>query len=62
MNRDIDNASETALLKSQKAFANITDSTGVRNEDEVQSLFNEVRYDKSEIAKSLFRIIEEIFL
>lgn len=40
----IDNASTDALLKAQKAFEGVADELGVRDEDDVQALVNEVRY------------------
>ena len=40
----IDNASADALLKAQKAFEGVADELGVRDEDDVQALVDEVRY------------------
>ena len=42
----IDNASAQAIYKAQKAFEGVADQIGVRNEDDVQALVNEVRYGK----------------
>jgi len=42
----INNASATAILKAQKAFSGIAEGLGIKNEDEVQELIDEVRYGK----------------
>lgn len=42
----INNASATAILKAQKAFENVAEAMGVKDEDDVQALINEVRYVK----------------
>ncbi len=42
----INNASATAILKAQKAFEGVAKAIGVKDEDEVQALVNEVRYGK----------------
>jgi AbrB family looped-hinge helix DNA binding protein len=42
----INNASATAILKAQKAFEGVAEAIGVKNEDEVQALVDEVRYGK----------------
>ncbi len=42
----INNASSTAILKAQKAFEGVAEAIGVKNEDEVQALVDEVRYGK----------------
>jgi AbrB family looped-hinge helix DNA binding protein len=42
----IHNASQSAILKAQKAFKGVAEEMGVKNEDDVQALVNEVRYGK----------------
>lgn len=42
----INNASAKAIYKAQKAFEGIAEQMGVYNEDDVQSLVDEVRYGK----------------
>ena len=42
----IDNASATAILKAQKAFAGVAETLGLKNEDDVQALIDEMRYGK----------------
>jgi len=42
----IDNASATAILKAQKAFAGVAEKAGIQDEDQVQILIDEVRYGK----------------
>ena len=42
----INNASAKAIYKAQKAFEGIAEQMGVYNEDDVQSLVDEVRYRK----------------
>lgn len=42
----VDNASASAIIKAQKAFSGVADVMGVRDEDEVQALVDEVRYGK----------------
>ncbi len=42
----INNASSTAILKAQKAFEGVAEAIGIKNEDEVQALVDEVRYGK----------------
>ncbi len=42
----INNASDKAIYKAQKAFEGIAEQMGVYNEDDVQSLVDEVRYGK----------------
>ncbi len=42
----INNASAEAIYKAQKAFAGVAEAMGVFNEDDVQKLVNEVRYEK----------------
>lgn len=42
----INNASASAILKAQKAFAGIAEKMGVKDEDDVQALVNEIRYEK----------------
>ena len=44
----ITNASTNAIRKAQRAFEGAADSTGVKNEDDVQALIDEVRYGKGE--------------
>lgn len=43
----INNASVSAIQKAQKAFEGIAEKMGVYNEEEVQSLVDEVRHDKN---------------
>jgi AbrB family looped-hinge helix DNA binding protein len=40
----INNASATAIVRAQAAFAGAAPDFGVANEEDVQSLINEVRY------------------
>ena len=40
----INNASSTAILKAQKAFKGLAEAIGVKEEDEVQALVDQVRY------------------
>ena len=40
------NASATAIHKAQTAFAGLAETLGVKDEDDVQALVNEVRYGK----------------
>ncbi|AGL00389.1 AbrB/MazE/SpoVT family DNA-binding domain-containing protein [Desulfoscipio gibsoniae] len=42
----INNASATAILKAQKAFKDVAEAIGIKNQDEVQALVDEVRYGK----------------
>lgn len=42
----INNASSQAIYKAQKAFEGVAEQMGVYNEDDVQTLVNEVRYGK----------------
>jgi AbrB family looped-hinge helix DNA binding protein len=42
----INNASSQAIYKAQKAFEGVAEQMGVSNEDDVQTLVNEVRYGK----------------
>ena len=42
----INNASATAIINAQKAFKGASRDFGVKSEDDVQSLINEVRYNK----------------
>jgi AbrB family looped-hinge helix DNA binding protein len=42
----INNASSQAIYKAQKAFEGVAEQMGVSNEDDVQALVNEVRYEK----------------
>jgi len=42
----IGNASATAILRAQKALNGVAERAGIRGEDEVQSLVDEVRYGK----------------
>ena len=44
----ITNASTNAIRKAQRAFEGAADSMGVKNEDDVQELIDEVRYGKGE--------------
>ncbi len=43
----IHNASAQALMKAQKAFAGVAEKLGVKDEDDVQRLVDEVRYGRS---------------
>lgn len=38
------NASEQAIYKAQRAFAGAAEQLGVKNEDDVQALVDEIRY------------------
>ena len=40
------NASAQALQKAQKAFTGAAEILGVKNDDDVQALINEIRYGK----------------
>jgi len=42
----IDNASAQAIYKAQRAFLGVAEELGVYNEDDVQDLVDEVRYNK----------------
>jgi AbrB family looped-hinge helix DNA binding protein len=42
----INNASATAILKSQKAFEGVAEKADIQDEDQVQALVDEVRYGK----------------
>ncbi len=42
----INNASAQAIYKAQRAFVGVAEEIGVYNEDDVQDLVNEVRYEK----------------
>ena len=42
----IENASTQAIYKAQKAFSGVAESLGVANEDDVQTLVDEIRYGK----------------
>ena len=42
----IENASAQAVSKAQKAFAGVAENLGVANEDDVQTLVDEIRYGK----------------
>lgn len=42
----IRNASVQAIYKAQQAFVGVAEEIGVYNDDDVQKLVNEVRYDK----------------
>ena len=44
----INNASATAILNAQKAFAGVADEIGVYNEEDVQALVDEVRHGKAD--------------
>ena len=44
----ITKASTNAIRKAQRAFEGAADSMGVKNEDDVQALIDEVRYGKGE--------------
>lgn len=43
----INNASAQSIINAQKAFAGVAEQLGVKNDDDVQSLVNEVRYGKA---------------
>lgn len=43
----INNASATAILKAQKAFEGVAEKMGVKDEDEIQALVDELRYGKN---------------
>ena len=45
----LDNASANALSKVQNAMAGVAERLGLRDEDDVQKLVNEVRYGESKI-------------
>jgi len=40
----IDNAAKTALIKAQKSFSGAAEDFGVKNDDDVQEMVNEIRY------------------
>lgn len=42
----INNASAQAIYKAQKAFEGAAEQMGVKNEDDVQALVDEIRYGK----------------
>lgn len=42
----LSNASATAILEAQRAFAGLAEKLGVKDENEVQALVDEVRYAK----------------
>lgn len=42
----VTNASAEAIFKAQIAFAGAAEALGVTNEDDIQALVNEVRYEK----------------
>ncbi|MCM1058012.1 MAG: AbrB/MazE/SpoVT family DNA-binding domain-containing protein [Firmicutes bacterium] len=42
----INNASAQAIYKAQNAFSGVAEEMGIYNDDDVQSLVNEVRYGK----------------
>lgn len=42
----LSNASATALRKAQSAFAGAAEEMGIKSEDDVQALVNEVRYGR----------------
>lgn len=42
----ISNASTQAIRKAQSAFASAAESMGITNEDDIQTLVDEVRYKK----------------
>ncbi len=44
----INNASAEALMKAQKAFAGVAEKLGVKGEDDVQKLVDEVRYGRTD--------------
>lgn len=43
----INNASAQSIINAQRAFAGVAEQLGVKNDDDVQSLVNEVRYGKA---------------
>ena len=53
----INNASAQALYKAQKAFEGVAEQLGVYNDDDVQSLVDEVRYGKEKQWKFLLTLI-----
>ncbi len=42
----LSNASQTAIRNAQTAFSGVASDMGIQNEDDVQSLINEIRYGK----------------
>ena len=42
----INNASAQAIYKAQKSFEGVAEQMGISNEDDVQTLVNEVRFGK----------------
>lgn len=44
----IDNASATAIAKAQRAFAGAAQAAGLKDEEDVQKLVNEIRYGGSD--------------
>lgn len=44
----IGNASTQALFKAQRAFAGVAEKLGVKNDDDVQALVDDVRYGRAE--------------
>ena len=44
----IDNASNNAIRKAQKAFEGVANEFGFKNEDDVQKFIKELRYGKQE--------------
>ena len=44
----IDNASVSAIRKAQKAFKDVAKKIGIKNEQDVQDLVDEIRYEKSD--------------
>ena len=44
----IDNASATAISKAQRAFAGAAQAAGLKDEEDVQKLVNEIRYGGSD--------------
>jgi antitoxin PrlF len=42
----VDNASASAIIKAQKALTGVAETMGVKDEDDVQALVDEVRYGK----------------
>ena len=42
----INNASAQVIYKAQKAFEGVAEQMGVYNEDDIQALVDEVRYEK----------------
>ena len=42
----LSNASATAIRKAQNAFAGLAEKLGIKDEDDVQALVNEVRYGR----------------